>query len=190
MFSVKAPPIVHSYPINYSRAWFVFSQYDTLMLPVQGSSQPAEVLPIRLDADTMMPQPPALPLLPSGGYAVSDWCGRTLADTPSAQDCAAGVEIAAICSNSASNFDMYEDQSNSQPSPQGPGTLFDASHRQPTGIFLHLSTRAGNQSLVFGIVRRKKKKVSFKTRRGWVFPEDVKIYEHNLVSREREVRFD
>lgn len=108
-------------------------------------SQPAEVLPISPDADTLMPQSPALPLFPSGGYAVSDWCGCTLADTPSALDCTAGVEIAAICSNSASNFDMYEDQSNSQPSPQGPCTLFDASHHQPTGIFVHFSTSAGTK---------------------------------------------
>lgn len=101
MFSVKAPPILHSYPINYSRVWFLLSETDKLMLAVQGSSQPASWgLANQQYADTMMPQPPALPLLPSGGYAVSDWCGCTLADTPFVLDCTAGVEIAAICSNS------------------------------------------------------------------------------------------
>lgn len=39
--------------------------------------------------------------------------GVAEADTPSALDCTAGVEMAAICSNSASHFDMYENQSNS-----------------------------------------------------------------------------
>lgn len=93
----------------------------------------------------MMLWPPALPVLPSGGYTVSDWCSCTLADTPSAQDCSAEVEIAAIWSNSPSNFDMYEDDSYSSSSPQDPGTLFEASLYQPTGILLHLSTCAGTR---------------------------------------------
>lgn len=108
-------------------------------------SQATEALPITPDADTMMLWPPALPVLPSGGYTVSDWCSCTLADTPSAQDCSAEVEIAAIWSNSPSNFDMYEDDSYSSSSPQDPGTLFEASLYQPTGILLHLSTCAGTR---------------------------------------------
>lgn len=61
------------------------------------------------------------------------------------QDCSAEVEIAAIWSNSPSNFDMYEDDSYSSSSPQDPGTLFEASLYQPTGILLHLSTCAGTR---------------------------------------------
>lgn len=73
MFSVKAPPILHSYPINYSRVWFLLSQSDALMQAVRGSSQPVsqpasqptnQLWSCQSAADTMMPQPPALPLRP------------------------------------------------------------------------------------------------------------------------------
>ena len=84
---------------------------------------------------------------------------------------------------------MYEDQSNSQPSPQGPGTLFDASHHQPTGIFLHLSTSAGNQSLVWNRAAERKKSL-FQKGGGWVFPKDVKNYKQTLEIKEWEVKFD
>lgn len=69
--------------------------------------------------------------------------GVAVAATLSVPNCTAGVAIAAICSNSASNFDMYEKQSSSEPSPQGLSTLFDASHHQPRGIYLHRSPVSG-----------------------------------------------
>lgn len=58
----------------------------------------------------------------------------TVADTPSALDCTAGAEIAAIWSNSACNYDMYDNRSNSPPSPLGLVTFYGASHQQPAGI--------------------------------------------------------
>lgn len=38
MFSVKPPPMLHSYPIYYSRVCFVFGRADALMPAVQGCS--------------------------------------------------------------------------------------------------------------------------------------------------------
>lgn len=110
-------------------------------------SQPAEVLPI--SPDTMMPRPPSSARAFSSGRVGSPPIGAApSADTPSALDCAARAAIAAICSNSASNFDMYENRGNSRRPPRGPATFFDASHRRAYRyISLHLAARDGYKAL-------------------------------------------
>lgn len=166
--------MLHSYPINYSRVWFLFSQSDTLMLAVQGCSKLASW---GLANQSWHSLQFCLCFLQEGMLSL---IGVAVADTPSALDCTAGVEIAAICSNSASNFDMYENQSNSWPSPQGPGTLFDASHHQPTGIYLHLSSCGGTKVWLESCYR----KGSLKRGDGFYYPGDIKIYERNLLIKE------
>lgn len=127
----------HSYPINYSGVWFLFSQppLTDAGYPGMRQSQPAEVLPI--SPDTTMPRPPSSAQAFSSGRVGSPPIGAPpSADSPSALDCAARAEIVAICSNSASNFDMYENRGNSRRPPQGPGTFFDASHGRAYG-YIH-----------------------------------------------------
>lgn len=143
-------------------------------------SKPAEALPICCDADTMMPQPPALPLLPSWGFA-SDWCGCTLADTLFVLDCTAGVEIAAICSNSPVISICMRTWAIRSPLHKA-----QVLYLMPLITSLQVPVYASTSLLVLvpksGLAYAAEK--SIEKRKGFYFPQDVKIYEKNPLIKE------